>query len=202
MIQQMFAIWSLVPLPFLNPAWTSGSSSFTYCWSLAWRILSITLLACEMSAIVQQFEHSLGFPGGSDSKESAWNAGGLGSVPGVANSLTWLSNFTFTFHFHAFEKEMAIHSNIFAWRIPGMGEPGGLPSLGLHRVRHDWSDLAAAEAAAAAAAACPPHMQAKKCSKFSKPGFNSMWTVNFQMFKLDLEKAEEPEIKLPTSIGS
>ena len=46
------------------------------------------------------------------------------------------------------------------------------------------------------------HMLAKKCSKFSKPGFNSMWTVNFQMFKLDLEKAEEPEIKLPISIGS
>ena len=47
----MLAIWSLVPLPFLNPAWTSGSSLFTYCWNLAWRILSITLLACEMSAI-------------------------------------------------------------------------------------------------------------------------------------------------------
>ena len=52
MIQQMLAIWSLVPLPFLKPAWTSGSSRFTYCWSLAWRILSMTLLACEMSAIV------------------------------------------------------------------------------------------------------------------------------------------------------
>ena len=47
------AIWSLVPLPFLNPAWTSGSSWFTYCWSLTWGILSIALLACEMSAIVQ-----------------------------------------------------------------------------------------------------------------------------------------------------
>ena len=52
MIQWMLAIWSLVPLPFLKPAWTSGSSWFMYCWSLAWRILSITLLACEMSAIV------------------------------------------------------------------------------------------------------------------------------------------------------
>ena len=52
MIQQMLAIWSLVPLPFLNPACTSESSQFTYCWSLAWRILSITLLAYEMSAIV------------------------------------------------------------------------------------------------------------------------------------------------------
>ena len=47
------------------------------------------------------------------------------------------SNFTFTFHFHALEKEMATHSNVFAWRIPGMGEPGGLPSLGSHRVGHE-----------------------------------------------------------------
>ena len=48
-----------------------------------------------------------------------------------------LSDFTFTFHFHALEKEMATHSSVLAWRIPGMEEPGGLPSLGLHRVRHD-----------------------------------------------------------------
>ena len=53
-IQRMLAIWSLVPLPFLNPASTSGSLRFTYCWILAWRILSITLLACEMSAITSQ----------------------------------------------------------------------------------------------------------------------------------------------------
>ena len=59
MIQGMLAIWSLVPLSFLNPAWTSGNPLFMYCWSLAWRILSITLLACEMSAIVWWFEHSL-----------------------------------------------------------------------------------------------------------------------------------------------
>ena len=51
---------------------------------------------------------------------------------------------TFTFHFHALEKEMATHSSVLAWRIPGMWEPGGLPSMGSHRVRHDWSDLAAA----------------------------------------------------------
>ena len=59
--------------------------------------------------------------------------------------VTWLSNFTFTFHFHALEKEMATHSSILAWRIPGTEEPSGLPSMGSHRVRHDWSDLAAAE---------------------------------------------------------
>ena len=58
-------------------------------------------------------------------------------------SQTWLSDFTFTFHFHALEKEMATHSSVLAWRIPGMGEPGRLPSMGSHRVGHDWSDLAA-----------------------------------------------------------
>ena len=66
---------------------------------------------------------------------------------GVAKSWTRLSDFTFTFHFHALEREMATHSSVLAWRIPGMGEPGGLPSMGLHRVGHDWSDLAAAAAA-------------------------------------------------------
>ena len=60
--------------------------------------------------------------------------------------LALTSDFTFTFHFHALEKEMATHSSVLAWRIPGMGEPDGLPSVGLHRVGHDWSDLAAAAA--------------------------------------------------------
>ena len=69
------------------------------------------------------------------------------AVHGVAKSQTRLSNFTFTFHFHALEKEMATHSSILAWRIPGMGEPDGLPSMGSHRVGHNWSDLAAAAAA-------------------------------------------------------
>ena len=67
------------------------------------------------------------------------------AVHGVAKSWTWLSDFTFTFHFHALEKEMAIHSSVLAWRIPGTGEPGGLPSMGSHRVGHDWSDLAERE---------------------------------------------------------
>ena len=59
-------------------------------------------------------------------------------------SWTWLSNFTFTFHFHALEKEMATHSSVLAWRIPRTGKPGGLLCMGSHRVGHDWSDLAAA----------------------------------------------------------
>ena len=66
------------------------------------------------------------------------------AVHGVAKSQTQLSDFTFTFHFHALEKEMATHSSVLAWRIPGTGEPGGLPSMGSYRVGHDWSDLAAA----------------------------------------------------------
>ena len=65
------------------------------------------------------------------------------AVHGVVKSPTWLSNFPFTFHFHALEKEMATHSSVLAWRIPGTGEPGGLPSMGSHRVKHDCSDLAA-----------------------------------------------------------
>ena len=65
---------------------------------------------------------------------------------GVAKSRTLLSDFTFTFHFPALEKEMATYSSVLAWRIPGIREPGGLPSLGSHRVGHDWSDLAAAAA--------------------------------------------------------
>ena len=64
----------------------------------------------------------------------------------VAKSRTGLSDFTFTFYFHALEKEMATHSSIPAWRIPGTEEPNGLLSMGSHRVGHDWSDLAAAAA--------------------------------------------------------
>ena len=70
----------------------------------------------------------------------------VAAVHGVAQSQTRLSDFTLTFHFHALKKEMATHSSILAWRIPGTGEPGGLPSMGLHRVRQDWHDLAAAAA--------------------------------------------------------
>ena len=66
------------------------------------------------------------------------------AVHGVARSWMRLSDFPFTFHFHVLEKEMATHSGVLAWRIPGTGKPGGLPSMGSHRVGHDWSDLAIA----------------------------------------------------------
>ena len=75
-------------------------------------------------------------------KSHGWRS--LVGLHGVAKSRTWLSDFTFTFPFHALEKEMATHSSVLAWRIPGTGEPGWLPSMGSHRVGHDWNDLAAA----------------------------------------------------------
>ena len=68
------------------------------------------------------------------------------AVHGVAKSQTRLSDFTFTFHFHALEKEMATHSSVLAWRNPGTGEPGGLPSMGSHRIGHDRRGLASAAA--------------------------------------------------------
>ena len=113
---------------------------------------------------------TLGFPCGSDGKESAYNAGDPSSIPGlgrrpgegngtplqysclenptdrgawwaavrgVTKSQTRLSDLTFTFHFHALEKEMATHSSVLAWRLPGTADPGGLPSMGSHRVGHD-----------------------------------------------------------------
>ena len=101
----------------------------------------------------------------------AWRA----TVHGVAKSRTRLSDFTFTFHFHALEKEMATHSSVLALRIPGMGEPSGLSSMGLHRVGHDWSDLAAA------ARQFIPHLSTsyfpggsdgRICLQCKRPGFN------------------------------
>ena len=73
----------------------------------------------------------------------AWRA----AVHRVAKSRTRVSDFTFTFHFHALEKEIATHSSVLAWRIPGTVEPGRLPSMGSHRIGYDWSDLAASAAA-------------------------------------------------------
>ena len=65
------------------------------------------------------------------------------AVHGVSKSRTWLSVLSFTLHFHALEKDMATHSSVLAWWIPGTGEPGVLPSLGSHIAGHDWSDIAA-----------------------------------------------------------
>ena len=77
----------------------------------------------------REFARTLGVGDG----QGAWSA----AIHGVAKSRTQLSDFTFAFHFHALEKEMATHSSVLAWRIPGTGEPGGLPSMGSHRVGHN-----------------------------------------------------------------
>ena len=109
------------------------------------------------------------------------------AVHGIVKSLTWLSNFPFTFHFHALEKDMATHSSVLAWRIPGMVEPGGLPSLGLHRVRHDWSGLAAA------AALCPSFiveskLQNSNVSRVANPFFISLSGADCLIIFLHLER--------------
>ena len=104
------------------------------------------------------------------------------AVHGVARSHTRLSDFTLTFHFHALEKEMATHSSVLAWRIPGTGEPGGLPSMGLHRVGHDLSDLAAAAAANHHERDCP-----------QKPRWSRHhWHENKGTHKLSCPKAFAP----------
>ena len=91
MIQQMLAIWSLVSLPLQNPACTSGSSQFTYCWHLAWRILSIILLACEVSAILWEFEsskeHSLNNPSIPSKQFIQWHF--LGADRALELGLSW-----------------------------------------------------------------------------------------------------------------
>ena len=104
--------------PFLKPAWTSGSSRFTYCWSLAWRILNITLLAREMSAIV------------TSGKESSCQCRGHEMW---VQCLGWKD---------PLEDDITTHSCILTWRMPWTEELGRLQSIGSHRVRNDWSDLA------------------------------------------------------------
>ena len=90
------------------------------------------------------------------------------AVNRITKSRTRLSDFPFTFHFPALEKEMATHSSVLAWRIPGTGEPGGLPSMGSLRVGHDWSDLAAAAAVAVCISQC--------CSLYlSHPPLPPLW---------------------------
>ena len=100
------------------------------------------------------------------------------TVHGVAKSRTRLSDLTFTFHFHALEKEMATHSSVLAWRIPGTGEPGGLPAMGSHRVGHDWSDLAAA--AAVLGCSFPVHIMLS----YFIPGFSYFSIILLTSFTL------------------
>ena len=159
MIQQMLAIWSLVSLPFLNPTCTSGSSQFKYCWSLALRFLSIVLLTCEMSAVVQQFEHSLALPffvyflGCHRSSKWAIIISRIyceeksllqklylllvhnGGSQGKASACIVGDQVRSPVREDPLGKEMATHSSILAWKIPWTEKPDRLQSMGSQRVR-------------------------------------------------------------------
>ena len=103
------------------------------------------LTLTEFAPTIKTFREGNGNPLQYSCLENPMDGGAWwAAVHGVAKSRTRLSDFTFTLHFHAVEKDMATHSSVLAWRIPGTGEPGGLLSMGSHRIRHDWSDLAAA----------------------------------------------------------
>ena len=119
--------------------WAESKHGYTKIYFCSAEYCGILCLASALWQRRQWHPTPVLLPGKSHGRRSLWAA-----VHGVATSWTWLSDFTFTFHFHALEEEMATHSNILACRIPGTEEPGGLPSMGSQRVRHDWSDLAAA----------------------------------------------------------
>ena len=141
-ITDLFCNWKFVPLNLphslsLLPVLFHSSSDLFY-YLYPW-----------LSFFLAMFIHSIREGNGTPLQYSclenpvdggAWST----AVHGVAKSQTQLSDFTITFHFHVLEKEMASHSSVLAWRIPGTGKPGGLTSMGLYRVGHDWSDLAAA----------------------------------------------------------
>ena len=125
---------------------------FLCCWRICIVSLALELVGpwveLGFSICMEAFQRGNGTPLQYSCLENPMNGEAWwAAVHGVTKSRTRLSNFSFTSHFHALEKKMATHSSVLAWRIPGMGEPGGLPSMGLHRVGHDWSDLTAVAAA-------------------------------------------------------
>ena len=109
-----------------------------YCVSILNEFISRLLLFCYLSIAKPKHGEGNGNPLQCSCLENPMDGGAWwATVHGVAKCRTRLSDFTFTFHFHALEKEMATHSSVLAWRIPGTEEPDGLPSMRLHRVRHD-----------------------------------------------------------------
>ena len=155
MIQWMLVIQSLVPWPFLNPICTSRSSEFKYCWSLAWRILSITLLACEMSALVKKFKHPLALPlekaMATHSSTLTWKIpwkeepGRLQSMGSLRVRQDWVTSLAL-FTFMHWRRKWQPTPVFLPGEYQGLEKPSGLPSMGSHRVEHDWSDVAAAAA--------------------------------------------------------
>ena len=130
----------LGPCPPGTHRWCRGFQKFFWLWLLV-RQSFCFVIKCTHTLEKAMAPHSSAL-----AWKIAWTGAWWAAVHGVTKSRTWLSDFTFTFHFHALEKEMATRSSVLAWRIPGTGEPGGVPSMGSHRVGHDWSDLAAAAA--------------------------------------------------------
>ena len=105
-----------------NPYMTTGKTIALTTWTFVGKVISL------LFSMLSRFVLAWRIPGRRDL---------VAAIYGVTQSRTRLSNFTFTFHFHALEKAMATHSSVLAWRIPGTAEPGGLPSLGSHRVGHN-----------------------------------------------------------------
>ena len=130
-VSELLSLWNsyFCPLPSLT-------SRRTWCFQFL-RLLRVLLCKLAEKAMAP-YSSTLAWKNPMDG--GAWWA----AVHGVVKSWTQLSDFTLTFCFHALEKETATHSSVLAWRIPGMGEPSGLPSMGSHGVGHDWSNLAAA----------------------------------------------------------
>ena len=127
------------------PLLCSGSSmeaswgTYTDCWSKQFApVMSLLLVLAFILLVTMMIREGNGTPLQCSCLENPTDGGAWwAAVNGVVKNPTRLSDFTFTFHFHALEKEMATHSSVLAWRIPGTAEPGGLPSMGSHRVRHD-----------------------------------------------------------------
>ena len=128
-----------------------GSCTFFFSFIFNWRIIALQCSVgfCRTSMwISHRYTYVLGKAMAPHSSTLPWKIPWM-EEPGRLQSMgsliqTRLSDFTFTFPFHALEKEMATHSSVLAWRVPGTGEPGRLPSMGSHRVGHNWSDLAIA----------------------------------------------------------
>ena len=134
--------WSGLPCPPLREFPYLGSISY-FSWIAGWVFYHLRHLGCPV--IDCRLRYGNGTPLQYSCLENHTDGGAWwAAVHQVAKGRTQLSDFTFTFYFHALEKEMATPSSVLAWRIPGTAEPGGLPSIGLHRVGHDWSNLAAA----------------------------------------------------------
>ena len=115
-----------------------GVAKHTHISTLSITFLTVTWISAALSPVhvlptEMSYGHILGSSRENPMDRGAWKA----AVHGVAEGWARLSDFTFTFHFHALEKEMATHSSVLAWRISGTGEPSGLLSIGSHRVRHD-----------------------------------------------------------------